>query len=210
MSLADNVRRLRTDAGMTQAELARQVGVTRATVTQWETGWSQPRMGALEKLSSVLGAPISDLLEDGKVKKLSTSTVDVPLYGRIAAGTPIEMVEVEDTQPVPVKVHERHPDAFLLRVEGESMNRVLPNGCFALVDPCDEVVRDGAAYAVCVNGYDATIKRVRRLANGFELAPDSVDPTFRPTVYDYGEPGTDRVTVIGRVVYYVLPVDWEI
>lgn len=33
---------------------------------------------------------------------------------------------------------------------------------------------------------------------------------FRPKAYDYGEPGTDRVTVIGRVVYYVLPVDWEI
>ena len=60
-----------------------------------------------------------------------------------------------------------------------------------------------------MNGYDATIKRVRKLENGFELSPDSTDPTFRPTIYDYGVDGTDRVTVIGRVVYYVLPYDWE-
>lgn len=135
--------------------------------------------------------------------------VDVPLYGSIAAGTPIEMMEVEDTQPVPTRVHERYPDAFLLKVEGESMNRILPNGCYALVDPCERVAVNGAPYAVCVNGYDATVKRVRRLNNGFELAPDSNDPTYKPAVFDYGEPNTQTVTVIGRVVYYVLPFDWS-
>ncbi len=33
------------------------------------------------------------------------------------------------------------------------------------------------AYAVCVNGFDATIKRVKPLSNGYELIPDSIDPT---------------------------------
>lgn len=51
---------------------------------------------------------------------------------------------------------------------------------------------------------------MRKLANGFELALDSIDPTFKPKVYDYGVKGAERVTVIGRLVYYVLPVDWEI
>lgn len=135
--------------------------------------------------------------------------VDVPRVGAIAAGTPIEMVEVEDTHPVPAKVMERYPDAFLLTVEGDSMNRILPDGCYALIDPCDDVERDGQPCAVCVNGYDATIKRVRKLANGFELVPDSTDPTYKPTVYDYGEEGTERITVIGRVVYHVIPFDWS-
>ena len=47
MGLAENIRKFRTDADLTQAKLADLVGVTRATVTQWETGWSQPRMGAV-------------------------------------------------------------------------------------------------------------------------------------------------------------------
>ncbi|HIR42794.1 MAG TPA: hypothetical protein IAB86_05330 [Candidatus Aphodovivens avicola] len=144
-----------------------------------------------------------------KIKSKGKDLVDVPLYGSIAAGTPIEMMEVEDTFPVPAKMHDAHPDAFLLKVEGESMNRILPNGCYALVDPCDTVEDNGAPYAVCVNGYDATIKRVRKLNNGFELVPDSNDPTYPVQTFNYNEPGTETVTVIGRVVYYVLPFDWS-
>lgn len=196
--------------GWSQQDLADRMGTTQQTIQRYESGARDIKASVLIKLSATLDVTISYLLGMENASLPNNDTVDVPLFGRIAAGMPIEMDAVEDTQPVPVKVHERHPDAFLLRVEGESMNRVLPNGCFALVDPCDEVERDGAAYAVCVNGYDATIKRVRRLANGFELAPDSIDPTFKPKVYDYGVDGTDKVTVIGRVVYYVLPVDWEI
>lgn len=139
----------------------------------------------------------------------NTSMVDVPLYGAIAAGTPIEMTPVENTQPIPAKVHELHPNAFLLKVEGNSMDRVLPNGSYALIDPCKTVERDGAPYAVCVNGYDATIKRVRKLNNGFQLVPDSTDPTYETKTYNYNEPETQTITVIGRVVYYVLPFDWE-
>lgn len=144
-----------------------------------------------------------------KVKDKAREFTDVPLYGSIAAGKPIEMHSCDESFPIPCAVHSKHPDAFLLKVSGTSMDRILPDGCYALVDPCDSVDHDGAPYAVCVNGYDATIKRVRRLANGFELVPDSTDPTYKPVVFDYGIEGTETVTVIGRVVYYVLPYDWS-
>jgi repressor LexA len=89
------------------------------------------------------------------------------------------------------------------------MNRVLPNHSYAYVNPTQEIISN-KVYAVNVNGYDATIKRVRKLNNGFELVPDSTDPTFTPTVYDFGKPETENVRIIGRVVYYVLPLDFEI
>lgn len=134
--------------------------------------------------------------------------IEVPLYGAIATGTPIEMIPTAGTFSMPVQIHDKYPDAFLLRVSGESMNKILPDGCYALVDPCDEIERDNQPYAICVNGYDATIKRVHKLANGFELVPDSTDPTYKSKIYDYGEPGTEHITVIGRVVYHVIPFDW--
>lgn len=133
---------------------------------------------------------------------------DCPVYGKIAAGRPIEMEDVEDTFPVPEKVHGKYPDSFLLKVEGESMNRILPNGCYALVDPCDDVDEDMQPYAVCVNGYDATVKRVRKLNNGFQLVPDSTDPTYSPKTYNYNEPDTETVSVIGKVVWYCVPFGW--
>jgi hypothetical protein len=61
---------------------------------------------------------------------------------------------------------------------------------------------DGKVYAVTVNGDCATIKRVRRLANGCELLPESTDPTYRPELYDFSEEGTPEVRSTGRVVWY--------
>ena len=195
--------------GWSQQDLADKMETTQQTIQRYESGARDIKASVLVKLSATLGVTISYLLGVENASLPNNNTVDVPLYGRIAAGTPIEMMEMADTQPIPLSVHQQHPDAFLLRVEGESMNRVLPNGCYALVDPCDTVEHNGAPYAVCVNGYDATIKRVNKLNNGFELAPDSTDPTYTVQTFNYNEPGTQTSTVIGRVVYYVLPFDWE-
>lgn len=73
----------------------------------------------------------------------------VPLYGSIAAGAPIEMLQIEEIHPVPNALLLRYPKAFYLRVKGESMNRVLPNGSYALVCPTTDVV-SGSVYAVSV------------------------------------------------------------
>lgn len=212
MGISENIKRFRSAKDWTQEQLADKVGVTRSTVTQWETGWSQPRMGAVEKLAAAFSVSVSDMVAETDAANASSSStreVDAPLYGSIAAGTPIEMIEVNEYHSIPAAIHKRYPNAFLLKVEGNSMDKILPNGCYALIDPCSHVENDGDPYAVCVNGYDATIKRVRKLNNGFELVPDSTDPTYPVQTYNYNEPGTETITVIGRVVYYVLPYDWK-
>jgi repressor LexA len=48
---------------------------------------------------------------------------------------------------------------------------------------------------------------VRKPANGYELVPDSYDPTQRPIVFDYGEEGIDEVTIIGKVIWAAVPFD---
>lgn len=195
--------------GWSQQDLAEKMDTTQQTIQRYESGSRDIKSSVLIKLSAVLGVTISYLLGMENTSIPNNDMVEVPLYGAIAAGTPIEMVPVENSQPVPSEVRRRYPSAFLLKVEGDSMNRILPNGCYALVDPCEAVEHNGAPYAVCVNGYDATIKRVNRLNNGFELVPDSNDPTYSKQVFNYNEPGTQTITVIGEVVYFVLPFDWH-
>ena len=195
--------------GWSQQDLAEKMDTTQQTIQRYESGSRDIKSSVLIKLSAVLGVTISYLLGMENTSIPNNDMVEVPLYGAIAAGTPIEMIPVENSQPVPSEVRRRYPSAFLLKVEGDSMNRILPNGCYALVDPCEAVEHNGAPYAVCVNGYDATIKRVNKLNNGFELAPDSNDPTYSQQVFNYNEPGTQTITVIGEVVYFVLPFDWH-
>lgn len=208
-----NLKAERKKAGYTQENVSQLTGIALGTLRRWEQGVNEPDMGSIIQLAKLYKTTTDNILgtefASNTVAPRSSDFVDVPLYGSIAAGTPIEMIEIEEAYPVAAKKIEQYPDAFLLKVKGSSMDKILPDGCYALVDPCNDVERDNQPYAVCVNGYDATVKRVRKLANGFELVPDSTDPTYKPQVYDYGVEGTETITVIGRVVYYVLPFDWE-
>lgn len=195
----------------TQKEFAARLGLKQSNYWKYENGKQRLNSALIEKICLECGCTAEWLLciDGDNAKTMSEKGyVATPLYGSIAAGTPIEMLEVDDEFPIPAEMASRYPDAFLLKVAGESMNLKIPNGAYALVSPTSEVI-DGQPYAVCVNGDEATIKRVRKLHNGFELIPESTDPTFEVKTYNYNEPGTETITVIGRVVYYVLPYDWS-
>lgn len=207
------VSEARNKANMTQQEAADRLEMTLQGYQYYEYGKRDIKASLIRKMSDIFGVSAAYLLgltNDEEQEREYLKTVEIPLYGSIAAGEPIEMISNYDTYPVPEDIHDRYPKAFLLKVVGESMNRVLPNGCYALINPCDTVEHPMKAYAVCVNGFDATIKRVKVLENGYELIPDSNDPTFRPQIYDYNEPDTDPVTVIGQVVWYMVPFGFEI
>ena len=59
--LGNAIRRLRTEAGMTQEELAAHVGVSFQAVSKWETGTTTPDISLLPKLAVLFGVRIDDL-----------------------------------------------------------------------------------------------------------------------------------------------------
>lgn len=66
-AFASNLKIYRTRAGMSQADLANTVGVTRSAVNNYEAGKSEPSFEALCKFAEVLGVDIMDLLSEGSV-----------------------------------------------------------------------------------------------------------------------------------------------
>lgn len=64
MSIADNIKALRLQHGLSQAELGSIAGVSDKAVSTWENGTKVPRMGALQKLADHFGLRKSDLIED--------------------------------------------------------------------------------------------------------------------------------------------------
>ena len=201
----NRIAEVRNARGWNQFQLAELIGTTQQSISRYETSQRDFAVSVLLRLCEVLEVSASYLL---CIDESEPTTVYVPLFGSIAAGTPIDMDEADEQFPIPAIVHERFPDAFLLRVEGESMNRILPNGSLALINPGTDIDHEGQPYAVCINDMAATIKRVRHTARGIELIPDSTDSSYQTQVLTRSNEDM-TVSVIGRVVWHRLPDDRE-
>ena len=64
MPIADNIRALRLERGLSQAELGAIAGVTDKAVSSWETGVKVPRMSAIEKIADHFHISKSEIIED--------------------------------------------------------------------------------------------------------------------------------------------------
>lgn len=117
---------------------------------------------------------------------------DVPLLGRIAAGTPILAAEhVEQVLPLPVDLVGNDP-VFLLEVKGDSMTGAgILQGDLVAVRSQKEA-RNGEIVAVLIDGEEATVKRFRRESDKVIL--ESANPDYEPMVF------TDGVEIVGKVV----------
>lgn len=84
---------------------------------------------------------------------------------------------------------------FFLRVHGESMNKIVKNGAFALIHKQDSV-ENGEIAVVLVNGFDATLKKFTKQGDLIILEPQSNDKTFETQVYDKNT----SIKILGKYV----------
>ncbi len=64
MSIAENIRRLREQHGLTQRELGAIAGVSDKAVSTWEVGTKEPRLSAVARIAAYFGIPKSAILDD--------------------------------------------------------------------------------------------------------------------------------------------------
>lgn len=80
LGISENIKIIRDRFGLTQQELAEIAGVTNKAVSAWESGTSEPRMGALEKIAKRFNLKKSNIIEDGGM-----DLIDKELPSTIAA-----------------------------------------------------------------------------------------------------------------------------
>ena len=99
----------------------------------------------------------------------TVTAVELPLLGVVAAGCPIEPVEVSDTLAVPEELV-KSPGTFVLRVRGDSMiDEQIRDGDFVLVQSTP-VAEDGDTVVALVEG-QATVKKLFRQGRTIRLQP---------------------------------------
>ena len=121
----------------------------------------------------------------------ANDSIDIPLHGRIAAGTPIEALQGTESFSVPAALL-GPGEHYALEVSGDSMvEEGILDGDFALIRKA-EVARDGEIVVALIDDEEATLKTFRHEGNMVRLDP--ANRQYEPQRY---EPG--RVKIQGRL-----------
>ncbi len=119
---------------------------------------------------------------------------EVPVMGRIAAGTPIEAIQnVSSHVAVPEQMLDAAGDHYALEVKGDSMIDVGINDGDIVVIREQRTAENGDIVVALVDGHDATLKRYYR-RNGM-IALEAANPAYEARLLS-----EDRVTIQGRLV----------
>jgi repressor LexA len=122
--------------------------------------------------SSIQGAEQG--LETGAVQSL-------PLLGKVAAGRPIEAVQVPEFLDVPASLLKKSGKHFVLKVQGDSMiGDGIMDGDFVIIRKQDSA--ENGETVVALIDQEATIKRYQRKAGRVEL--HAANPAYPPIVVD--------------------------
>lgn len=201
-----NVRNLK------QADLARGLGVSEATISKWLSGKSSPRMKKIDDICKILGVKREDLLyehdfaeeEPISASNLYTATVkDFPLLGTIAAGQPIF---AEETVPVLVSGAAGIDADFCLKIQGDSMTPKIKDGDIVFIRK-QSLVEDGEIAAVLITelyGDTATLKRVYYDKEENKIQLIAENPKYPPLSYS-GERLND-IRILGKAVALQTPL----
>ncbi len=105
------------------------------------------------------------------IEPAGAGSMALPLLGTIAAGVPIEAVEVAETIEVPRELVPKRAESFVLGVRGDSMiEALIGDGDYVIVESRPEA-RDGETVVALIRGEDATLKKFFRRGPLIRLEP---------------------------------------
>ena len=205
MSIAENIKRIRLEHGLSQAELGKIAGVSDKAVSTWELGIKVPRMGAVEKMANYFGIAKSVIVDDVQPAPAKKPTIPpgfmpmpkmrkVPLIGAIACGDPITAIQNREGE---IDAPEDMRCDFALRCKGDSMIGAGIHDGDAVYINIQPEVENGEIAAVRI-GDEATLKRVYIHQDYIELRPEN--PAYESIIRRKEE--MNDVHIEGKAVGY--------
>ena len=118
---------------------------------------------------------------------------EIPVFGKIAAGTPVEAIQNEISRiPLPANM-EKNGEYFGLKVQGDSMIEAgISEGDTVIVKKTD-TADNGKIVVALIDDHEAMLKRIRR--KGKTIALESANRNYETKIF-----GPDRVKVQGVLV----------
>lgn len=229
MTIADNLKKYREASGISQREVAKQIGVANTSYYAWEQGKSKPKQENLLKLTVLFDVTLADLMQDeGETLLASFHRLTDQRKEKVMSFTQAQLDEQAQEQAekvitlYPYKVYEKlsagtgfsymddgsydtvYFDAemaydFASWVYGDSMEPVYADGSVALIKDTS-FDYDGAIYAIDWDG-QTYIKKVYKEEEGLRLV--SINEKYQDKFAPYDE----EPRIVGKIVGNFFPVD---
>lgn len=203
--IGQRIRCCREDKYLSQDDLAKMVGVSKSTISQWELGKTLPKHKNFRLLANSLGCSISYLEEGvGEIREERSeyqfNVRKIPFFNivKVAANAgcfnqseEFRYIHIDD---LPVHVSD---ELICLLASGDSMEPVIKHGSLLVVDTSKTNIIDGKVYVF----HQAGIVRMKLFSyekNHLKLA--SYNERFKDEMYRFDE--IDELTVIGQVMWF--------
>ena len=123
----------------------------------------------------------------------NSNDAEIPVLGKIAAGTPVEAIQNEVSRiPLPANI-EKDGEFFGLKVQGDSMIEAGINDGDTVIVKKADTADNGKIVVALIDDHEAMLKRIRR--KGKTVALESANRNYETKIF-----GPDRVKVQGILV----------
>ncbi|OAT74526.1 helix-turn-helix domain-containing protein [Parageobacillus thermoglucosidasius] len=219
MNRGEYLKKIIEEKGYNIMSLSRESGVPYTTIRSMiERDLTNASIDNVIKICRVLGISVEALSKAGMVPEKVDSNIkpaiSLPLYGSIAAGalSTVEPVIKNNVEYIPIPrnmlgKYASCKNLFALKVNGESMNKVIPNGSYVVCKPIEieELKEDDIVIFSHDNEY--SMKRFRRDEENRLLifSPESTDRKYHDIVIPYDT--TNDLKVYAKVIWYAVTLD---
>ena len=220
--LGDRIKRIRILRKLSQDELAQKCGYkSRSTINKIEAGVNDVPQSKIKIIASALDVDDSVLLNDidhfkflnkDQPIKISKTTIigykdgfglniqvcaKIPILGSVIAGIPISAIEeIIGWEEISPKMASQG-EYFALRIKGDYMSSTIEENDVVIVKKQNDV-NSGDISIVCVNGDEATCKKLIKHKDGISLV--SLNSKYEPMYYSKKDILNKPIRIIGRVV----------
>ncbi len=194
--MENNIRRIRLSRGLTQETLANKIGTNAGQIHKLESGHRRLSDVWITKLVKGLHCTPAELLGDGGAR-------EIPIMGEVPGG---DLIAALSSPPDGfVQFSSSRPNLRALRVRGNSMSRLAPDGMYVVVDfdDTDPARLHNQPVIVCIEcmstqDHECSFKIYKRNPDRFE--PYSIEPGY-DTIFPQNRPWKIYGRVIGVVGY---------
>lgn len=212
MSRGERLSRFMKDRDFTARDLSRASGVPYTTIRSMiERDLNNASIDNTLKICKALNISVEDILENNSSEHaiiVETETTYNYIPHPISAGlpSPVEATQQLPSLSIPDSIMGKYAgqqDIHMMRVNGESMNRIIPHGTLiAVKKTAVENIKDGDI-VVYRDDYEYAVKSMYRNGDKLIFKPDSND--FRFT--DYETSVDEKLDIVGKVVVYIVELD---